>query len=72
MEDFNSLLSHEQVELIRARSARTSAERQLHRKEAESVARLIEAHDFPYRSPDREGHRRFAQTYDLVFEETAH
>ena len=73
MEDFNSLLSHEQVELIRAQNARTSDDRMLHRKEALTFARRIEAHAFPYRSPDREGHRLFdAHIYDCMIEGAAH
>ncbi|WP_066560427.1 hypothetical protein [Croceicoccus bisphenolivorans] len=73
MDDFNSLLRQEQVELIRAQCARTSADRLLHRREAMTFGKMIEAHDFPYRSPDAEGHRLFdAHSYDMLVEETAH
>lgn len=72
MEDFNVLLRHEQVELIRAQCAPSGADRDLHRQEARSVAKLIEDHAFPYRSLDKSGHRIFdAHIYDDG-PETAH
>lgn len=71
MEDFNCLLRCEQVELIRAQTARTEAEKDRHRAEARSFARLIEAHAFPYRSVDDSGQRLFdAHTYDAGFATT--
>ncbi len=66
MEDFNSLLLNEQVELIRAQCAKTPAERMQHCKEAESFGRLIENHAFPYRSVAKDGHRLFdAHSYEI-------
>ena len=74
IEDFNALLGKEQVELLRAQAASSRSERQLHRKEAMAFARRIEAHAFPYRSPDESGHRLFdAHSYDAAKPtETAH
>lgn len=73
MEDFNCLLRCEQVELIRAQSARTRAEKERHREEARSFARLIEAHAFPYRSLDATGQRLFdAHIYDTAGLITTH
>lgn len=74
IEDFNALLSNEQVELLRAQAASTKAERRLHRSEAMGFARQIERHAFPYRSPDASGHRLFdAHSYDdAPVGETAH
>lgn len=65
MDDFNSLLRQEQVELLRAQCAHTKADRAQHRRLARNYARLIENHSFPYRSPDDSGHRLFdAHSYD--------
>ena len=74
MDDFNSLLLREQVELLRAQCARTRADRMEHCKQAKSVGRLIEEHEFPYRSLDKSGHRQFdPHIYErIVVEETAH
>ncbi|RVQ64867.1 hypothetical protein EKN06_14835 [Croceicoccus ponticola] len=73
MEDFNSLLLNEQVELLRAQCAQDMAARRMHRQEARNYAKRIEAHAFPYRTPDESGHRLFdAHAYDLLADETAH
>jgi len=59
MEDFNNLLLHEQVELIRAQTAHNDDERNLHQHSACVFGKLIEEHAYPYRSRDKEGHVRF-------------
>lgn len=73
MEDFNSLLLQEQVELLKAQSAPTRLARSAHRREAMGYARQIEAHAFPYRSLGDDGSRRFdPRIYDYLIEETTH
>ncbi len=73
MDDFNSLLLQEQVELLKAQSARTRSARSAHRTEALGYARRIEAHAFPYRSLAADGSRLFdPRIYDYLIEETAH
>lgn len=73
MEDFNCLLRCEQVELLKAQTARTEAEKDRHQAEARSFARMIEAHAFPYRSVDASGQRLFdAHIYDGAIPATTH
>lgn len=59
MEDFNTLLYKEQVELIRARNAPTPTGRLEHDRKAFRFTVRIREHAYPYRTPPEQGHAPF-------------